>query len=256
MAKKLKLKLDGFKNQVKTGIVTIEYLNGKVDYPLKLKNDREFKRIINLSDYKYKTKLSEDKMVMTTLQKLSNIKAEYRDIILNSEGYSTKDVSYVKIYDENELLLAKNDREVMFEGVNVVAHFDLEYIVDEKNNLTFLDLINNTFEDIIKDKYKGELIKQGDYYKVTEVLFEANLLSYEVITELILNIRALKTGGSVEEERYRIEALNLGMNTTEDVEKWVEVRKNKKKLKDLTNKGVIEEEEEIPSEVEEAIEID
>lgn len=256
MAKKLKLKLDGFKNQVKTGIVTIEYLNGKVDYPLKLKNDREFKRIINLSDYKYKTKLSEDKMVMTTLQKLSNIKAEYRDIILNSEGYSTKDVSYVKIYDENELLLAKNDREVMFEGVNVVAHFDLEYIVDEKNNLTFLDLINNTFEDIIKDKYKGELIKQGDYYKVTEVLFEANLLSYEVITELILNIRALKTGGSVEEERYRIEALNLGMNTTEDVEKWVEVRKNKKKLEDLTNKGVIEEEEEIPSEVEEAIEID
>ena len=133
MAKKLKLKLDGFKNQVKTGIVTIEYLNGKVDYPLKLKNDREFKRIINLSDYKYKTKLSEDKMVMTTLQKLSNIKAEYRDIILNSEGYSTKDVSYVKIYNENELLLAKNDREVMFEGVNVVAHFDLEYIVDEKN---------------------------------------------------------------------------------------------------------------------------
>ncbi|MBP6281967.1 MAG: hypothetical protein KA384_07970 [Leptotrichiaceae bacterium] len=256
MAKKLKLKLDGFKNQVKTGIVTIEYLNGKVDYPLKLKNDREFKRIINLSDYKYKTKLSEDKMVMTTLQKLSNIKAEYRDIILNSEGYSTKDVSYVKIYNENELLLAKNDREVMFEGVNVVAHFDLEYIVDEKNNLTFLDLINNTFEDIIKDKYKGELIKQGDYYKVTEVLFEANLLSYEVITELILNIRALKTGGSVEEERYRIEALNLGMNTTEDVEKWVEVRKNKKKLEDLTNKGVIEEEEEIPSEVEEAIEID
>lgn len=256
MAKKLKLKLDGFKNQVKTGIVTIEYLNGKVDYPLKLKNDREFKRIINLSDYKYKTKLSEDKMVMTTLQKLSNIKAEYRDIILNSEGYSTKDVSYVKIYDENELLLAKNDREVMFEGVNVVAHFDLEYIVDEKNNLTFLDLINNTFEDIIKDKYKGELIKQGDYYKVTEVLFEANLLSYEVITELILNIRALKTGGSVEEERYRIEALNLGMNTTEDVEKWIEVRKNKKKLEDLTNKGVIEEEEEIPSEVEEAIEID
>ncbi len=256
MAKKLKLKLDGFKNQVKTGIVTIEYLNGKVDYPLKLKNDREFKRIINLSDYKYKTKLSEDKMVMTTLQKLSNIKAEYRDIILNSEGYSTKDVSYVKIYNENELLLAKNDREVMFEGVNVVAHFDLEYIVDEKNNLTFLDLINNTFEDIIKDKYKGELIKQGDYYKITEVLFEANLLSYEVITELILNIRALKTGGSVEEERYRIEALNLGMNTTEDVEKWVEVRKNKKKLEDLTNKGVIEEEEEIPSEVEEAIEID
>ena len=256
MAKKLKLKLDGFKNQVKTGIVTIEYLNGKVDYPLKLKNDREFKRIINLSDYKYKTKLSEDKMVMTTLQKLSNIKAEYRDIILNSEGYSTKDVSYVKIYNENELLLAKNDREVMFEGVNVVAHFDLEYIADEKNNLTFLDLINNTFEDIIKDKYKGELIKQGDYYKVTEVLFEANLLSYEVITELILNIRALKTGGSVEEERYRIEALNLGMNTTEDVEKWVEVRKNKKKLEDLTNKGVIEEEEEIPSEVEEAIEID
>ena len=256
MAKKLKLKLDGFKNQVKTGIVTIEYLNGKVDYPLKLKNDREFKRIINLSDYKYKTKLSEDKMVMTTLQKLSNIKAEYRDIILNSEGYSTKDVSYVKIYNENELLLAKNDRDVMFEGVNVVAHFDLEYIVDEKNNLTFLDLINNTFEDIIKDKYKGELIKQGDYYKVTEVLFEANLLSYEVITELILNIRALKTGGSVEEERYRIEALNLGMNTTEDVEKWVEVRKNKKKLEDLTNKGVIEEEEEIPSEVEEAIEID
>ena len=60
----------------------------------------------------------------------------------------------------------------------------------------------------------------------------------------------------MEEERYRIEALNLGMNTTEDVEKWVEVRKNKKKLEDLTNKGVIEEEEEIPSEVEEAIEID
>ena len=31
MAKKIKLNLNGLKNQIKTGVVTIEYLNGKVD---------------------------------------------------------------------------------------------------------------------------------------------------------------------------------------------------------------------------------
>ena len=86
MAKKLKLNLNGLKNQVKTGIITIEYLNGKVDYPIKLKNDREYKRILNLSDYKYKTRLVEDKLVPTKLQKLSQVKAEYRDIIMNSNS--------------------------------------------------------------------------------------------------------------------------------------------------------------------------
>ena len=55
MAKKLKLNLSGLKNQIKTGKITIDYLNGKVDYPIKLKNDREYKYILNLSDYKYKT---------------------------------------------------------------------------------------------------------------------------------------------------------------------------------------------------------
>ena len=43
MARKLKLNLSGLKNQVKTGTITIDYLNGKVDYPIKLKNDREYK---------------------------------------------------------------------------------------------------------------------------------------------------------------------------------------------------------------------
>ena len=57
MAKKLKLNLSGLKNQIKTGKITIDYLNGKVDYPIKLKNDREYKYILNLSDYKYKTRL-------------------------------------------------------------------------------------------------------------------------------------------------------------------------------------------------------
>lgn len=230
MAKKLKLNLEGLKNQVKTGIITIEYLNGKVDYPIKLKNDREYKRILNLSDYKYKTKLIEDKLVPTKLQKLSQIKAEYRDVIMNSEGYGTKDISYVKIYDENDLIIAKTDRETMLEGITVVAHIDLDYIVDEKENITFLDLINNTFKDLIKEKYNGELIKKEDYYKVTEILFEANLLSYDVINEFLVNIRALKQGTDVEDEKFKLEAYNLGMTNDEDINNWVKLRKNEKKL--------------------------
>jgi len=59
----------------------------------------------------------------------------------------------MKIYDENDLQVAKNDRETMLEGITVVAHLDLDYVVDEKTGETFLDLINNTFDDIIKEKY-------------------------------------------------------------------------------------------------------
>ena len=234
MAKKLKLNLNGLKNQVKTGIITIEYLNGKVDYPIKLKNDRGYKRILNLSDYKYKTRLIEDKLVPTKLQKLSQVKAEYRDIIMNSEGYGTKDISYVKIYDENDLIIAKTDRETMLEGITVIAHLDLDYILDEKDGTTFLDLINSTFEDLIKEKYNGELIGKGDYYKVTEILFEANLLSYEVINEFLVHIRALKQGTNVEDEKYRLEAYNLGMSTEEEINNWIEMRKSEKKLKELS----------------------
>lgn len=244
MAKKLKLNLNGLKNQVKTGIITIEYLNGKVDYPIKLKNDREYKNILNLSDYKYKTKLIENKLVPTSLQKISNIKPEYRDIIMNSEGYTNKDISYVKIYDENELIISKNDRETMLEGVTVVAHLDLDFVVDEKENITFLDLINNTFSDIINEKYNGEKIEKGDYYKLTEVLFEANLLSYDVINEFLINIRALKSGRTVEEEQYRLEAINvMGLRKESDIENWVKVKINEKKLEELKeeNKDIIEE---------------
>lgn len=230
MAKKLKLNLNGLKNQIRTGIVTIEYLNGKVDYPIKLKNDREYKKILNLSDYKYKTRLIDDKLVPTKLQKLSQIKAEYRDVIMNSEGYSTKDISYVKIYDENDLIIAKTDRETMLEGITVVAHIDLDYVIDEKEGTTFLDLINNTFEDTIKEKYNGKLIGKNDYFKVTEILFEANLLSYDVINEFLVNIRALKQGTNVEDEKYRLEAYNLGMTNDEDINNWVKLRKNEKKL--------------------------
>lgn len=234
MARKLKLNLNGLKNQVKTGIITIEYLNGKVDYPVKLKNDREYKRILNLSDYKYKTRLVEDKLVPTKLQKLSQIKAEYRDIIMNSEGYGTKDISYVKIYDENDLIVAKTDRETMLEGITVVAHIDLDYVVDDKEGTTFLDLINNTFEDLIKEKYNGALIGRDDYYKVTEILFEANLLSYDVINEFLVNIRALKQGTSIEEEKFRLEAYNMGMTDNEDVENWIKMRMSEKKLQNLS----------------------
>lgn len=244
MAKKLKLNLNGLKNQVKTGVITIEYLNGKVDYPIKLKNDREYKNILNLSDYRYKTKLIENKLVPTILQKISNIKPEYRDIIMNSEGYTNKDISYVKIYDENELIIAKNDRETMLEGITVVAHLDLDFVVDEKENITFLDLINNTFSDIINEKYNGEKIEKGDYYKLTEVLFEANLLSYDVINEFLINIRALKSGRTVEEEKYRLEAINImGLRDESDIENWVKVKINEKKLEELKeeNKDIIEE---------------
>lgn len=244
MAKKLKLNLNGLKNQVKMGVITIEYLNGKVDYPIKLKNDREYKNILNLSDYRYKTKLIENKLVPTSLQKISNIKPEYRDIIMNSEGYTNKDISYVKIYDENELIISKNDRETMLEGVTVVAHLNLDFVVDEKENITFLDLINNTFSDIINEKYNGEKIEKGDYYKLTEVLFEANLLSYDVINEFLINIRALKSGRTVEEEQYRLEAINvMGFRKESDIENWVKVKINEKKLEELKeeNKDIIEE---------------
>ena len=240
MARKLKLNLSGLKNQVKTGTITIDYLNGKVDYPIKLKNDREYKYILNLSDYKYKTRLVDDKLVVTNLQKLSNIKPEYRDIIMNSEGHSNKDISYVKIYDENDLQVAKNDRETMLEGVTVVAHLDLDYVVDEKAGETFLDLINNTFDGIIKEKYDGRKIEKGDYYKVTEVLFEANLLSYDVINEFLIYIRALKYGRTVEEEKYRLEAQNLGVSEESDIQKWVEVRKGDKVLKEMKEKELKE----------------
>lgn len=240
MARKLKLNLSGLKNQVKTGTITIDYLNGKVDYPIKLKNDREYKYILNLSDYKYKTRLVDDKLVVTNLQKLSNIKPEYRDIIMNSEGHSNKDISYVKIYDENDLQVAKNDRETMLEGVTVVAHLDLDYVVDEKTGETFLDLINNTFDGIIKEKYDGKKIEKGDYYKVTEVLFEANLLSYDVINEFLIYIRALKYGRTVEEEKYRLEAQNLGVSEESDIQKWVEVRKGDKVLKEMKEKELKE----------------
>lgn len=244
MAKKLKLNLNGLKNQVKTGVITIEYLNGKVDYPIKLKNDREYKNILNLSDYRYKTKLIENKLVPTSLQKISNIKPEYRDIIMNSEGYTNKDISYVKIYDENELIISKNDRETMLEGITVVAHLDLDFIVDDKNNTTFLNLINETFSDIIDSKYNGEKIEKEDYYKLTEVLFEANLLSYDVINEFLINIRALKSGRTVEEEQYRLEAINvMGLRKESDIENWVKVKINEKKLEELKeeNKDIIEE---------------
>lgn len=234
MARKLKLNLNGLKNQVKTGVITIEYLNGKVDYPMKLKNDREYKRILNLSDYKYKTRLVEDKLVPTKLQKLSQIKAEYRDIIMNSEGYGTKDISYVKIYDENDLIVAKADRETMLEGITVVAHIDLDYIVDEEEGTTFLDLINNTFEDLIKEKYNGALIGKDDYYKVTEILFEANLLSYEVINEFLVHIRVMKQGTSVEEEKFRLEAYNMGMTDDENIKNWIKMRMSEKKLQELS----------------------
>lgn len=240
MARKLKLNLSGLKNQVKTGTITIDYLNGKVDYPIKLKNDREYKYILNLSDYKYKTRLVDDKLVVTNLQKLSNIKPEYRDIIMNSEGHSNKDISYVKIYDENDLQVAKNDRETMLEGITVVAHLDLDYIVDEKTGETFLDLINNTFNDIIKEKYDGKKIEKGDYYKVTEILFEANLLSYDVINEFLIYIRALKYGRTVEEEKYRLEAQNLGVTEESDIQKWIEVRKGDKVLKEMKEKELKE----------------
>jgi hypothetical protein len=240
MARKLKLNLSGLKNQVKTGTITIDYLNGKVDYPIKLKNDREYKYILNLSDYKYKTKLIDDKLIVTNLQKLSNIKPEYRDVIMNSEGHSNKDISYVKIYDENELQVAKNDRETMLEGITVVAHLDLDYVVDEKTGETFLDLINNTFNDIIKEKYDGKKIEKGDYYKVTEILFEANLLSYDVINEFLIYIRALKYGRTVEEEKYRLEAQNLGVTEESDIQKWIEVRKGDKLLKEMKEKELKE----------------
>lgn len=243
MSKKIKLNLNGLKNQIKTGVVTIEYLNGKVDYPIKLKNDREYKNIINLTDYKYKTKLVDNKLVTTNLQKLSNIKPEYRDIIVNSEGYTNKDISYVKIYDENELLVAKNDRETMLEGVMVIAHLDLDYIIDDKNNKTFLDLINETFEDLLKEKFNINKIEKEDYYRVTEILFEANLLSYEIINEFILHIRALKNGRTIEEEKYRQEAMNMGIRNEEDIQKWLKVREDEKKLNELReqHKDIIEE---------------
>ena len=233
MAKKPKLNLTGLKNQVKTGTVTIEYLNGKVDFPMKLKDDRTYKKIIALGDYKYKTKLTEKGLVSTTLQKITNIKKEYMDIIINSEGYSAKDVSYVKIYDENDLIFAKSDRETMFEGITVVAHMDLDFVVDDKNGTTFLDLINETFKDIIIEKF-GEPISRNDYFKVTEILFEANLLSYEVINEFLVNIRSLKTGRPIEEEKYRLEGYSLGVPDSE-LDRYVKMRESEKKIKEISD---------------------
>ena len=121
----------------------------------------------------------------------------------------------------------------MLEGVMVVAHLDLDYVIDEKTNKTFLDLINETFEDILNEKFNGEKINKEDYYRVTEILFEANLLSYEIINEFILHIRALKNGRTIEDEKYRQEAMNMGIKNEDDIQKWIKVREDEKKLNEL-----------------------
>ena len=125
----------------------------------------------------------------------------------------------------------------------VIAHLDLDYIIDDKNNKTFLDLINETFEDLLKEKFNINKIEKEDYYRVTEILFEANLLSYEIIKEFILHIRALKNGRTIEEEKYRQEAMNMGIQNEEDIQKWLKVREDEKKLNELReqHKDIIEE---------------
>ena len=245
MAKKLKLNFSGLKTQVKKGIITIDYLDGKVDFPILIKDDRTYKRIIALSDHKYKTALENDKLVPTRLEKVTSLNRELRDMIYNSEGYSSSDNGFVKVYNESELQVALVDRVSMVEGITVVAHIDMEFVVDEKKNITFTDLINETFKDLIESKYNGELLKVGDYYKLTEILYEVNLLSREVISEFAIQLRAMKYGTEVETERYRSEAIELGMS---DIEGYIELRKNANKLKETVSTTIEDDKEEVETE--------
>ena len=38
----------------------------------------------------------------------------------------------------------------------------------------------------------------------------------------------------MEDEKYRLEAYNLGMSTEEEINNWIEMRKSEKKLKELS----------------------
>lgn len=232
MAKKIKLNLSGLKNQLKKGLVKIKYLEGEIDFPISIKDDRSYKKIMALGDLKYKTKLEGDKLVATTPKKITNINAQLRDIIMQSEGYDGKDISYVKIYDENDLQLAYADRMTVLEGLSVIAHLDLEYVIDEKTGKTFLNLLNEQFKEIIETELGVDEILPNEYYKVTELLYSVGLLSQEVIYEFSIQIRALKTGNPLEEERYRYEAIMSGI---QDVEAYVTLKKSEKKIKEIAN---------------------
>lgn len=243
-----KLNLSGLKYQRKRGMCKVKYLDGEVDFPLFVKDDRTFRKILSLSEYKFNTKLEGDKLVPTNLVKISNLKTDLKEIIYNSQDYSEKDNGYVKLYDEGVLKMAKLDRDTMIDGLAGTAHLDLDYIVNEETGMTFLGLLNETFSDIIMDMF-GEPIKENDYYRVTELLYEVGLLSEEVIGELLIHIRALKTGNDVEIERYRYEAWKLGID---DIQGYVNYRTEEKKLKEDIDKIVQEKDriDKITSEVE------
>jgi len=241
MARKLKLNLTGLQNQRKRGIAKVEYLDGEIEFPIYIKDDRAYRKILAMGDYKYKTSIYKGKFSATKLSKISNLNSELRDIIYNSEGFNATDVSYVKIYDENELNVVRIDRDTIINGLMVVAHIDFDYVIDEKKGTKFIDVLNEQFEDIITREGLGTL-ESTDYYRITELLYEIGILSMGVIQELGIQITAIKNGTDIEEERYRFEARELGINE----ETYIDMKKTEKELLNSstnTTDEVLEEEE-------------
>lgn len=100
---KIRIKLDGLK--VKRKLVLPNFtLEMMYLIPLSLKDDRKTRQVVRLQDHKYLTRLTEEGKFTTTAIKLSQLKPEYREIIIQSEGFNADHNSFIKLYDENVLI--------------------------------------------------------------------------------------------------------------------------------------------------------
>ena len=93
---KIRIKLDGLKSQKKTGIAKLYFGDDVLEIPLSLKDDRKTRQVVRLQDHKYLTRLTEEgKFTTTKLVKLSQLKPEYRDIIIQSDGFIADHNSFI-----------------------------------------------------------------------------------------------------------------------------------------------------------------
>ena len=133
---KIRIKLDGLKSQKKTGIAKLYFGDDVLEIPLSLKDDRKTRQVVRLQDHKYLTRLTEEgKFTTTKLVKLSQLKPEYREIIIQSEGFNADHNSFIKLYDENVLDIVADDRNVMQNAVLSIINIDFDYIVDEEKGV-------------------------------------------------------------------------------------------------------------------------
>ncbi len=236
---KIRIKLDGLKSQKKTGIAKLYFGDDVLEIPLSLKDDRKTRQVVRLQDHKYLTRLTEEgKFTTTKLVKLSQLKPEYREVIIQSEGFNADHNSFIKLYDENVLDIVADDRNVMQNAVLSIINIDFDYIVDEEKGLRFIDYLNSQFLEEITEKFKTPLLS-NDYYKIAELLFEVGILSNESIMELNLYITSLKRNTSYDIEKWRIEARLMDLNE-EDYIKYKTEEEELRKEFDKSNSDTLE----------------